>query len=191
LRRRHAAYFLDLAEQAEPELAGPRQVDWLDRLGEDRDNLRAASRWAADQGDVETVLRLGGALVRFWRLRGDAADLRDRVEAIRTLASEAPPSPAAVKAFAGAADLARVLGELAAAESLYQSSLSVAQTLGDRRGAAVALSELCRLAYGRGSDDEARRHGDGSLALFEELGDRAGQATALRERGMVSYFQGD
>lgn len=29
--RRHAAFFLALAEQAEPELRGPRQAEWLDR----------------------------------------------------------------------------------------------------------------------------------------------------------------
>ena len=189
--QRHGAFFRDLAEQAEPELLGPRQADWLDRLSEDRDNLRAAVRRAVASGDVETVLRLGSALIRFWRLRGDAADARERVEGILALASTAPPLPATIKAFAGAADLARVVGDYAAAESLYERSLAVARELGDQRGAAMALCELCRFATSRGSYTEARGHGDGSLEMFLALGDLTGQATVLRELGMVNYYEGD
>ena len=39
-RHRHAAYFLALAEQAEPALFGPTRIPWLDRLEPELDNLR-------------------------------------------------------------------------------------------------------------------------------------------------------
>src|SRR5262249_55710113 len=41
-RRRHLAYFLALAEEAEPHLYGTRELEWLERLERDHDNLRAA-----------------------------------------------------------------------------------------------------------------------------------------------------
>ena len=42
---RHFRYYLDLIEQAEPELRGSHQVLWLDQLRTEQDNLRAASTW--------------------------------------------------------------------------------------------------------------------------------------------------
>src|SRR5262249_40607645 len=44
-RRRHMAYFLQLAEQAEPGLQGREQVTWLERLDLEYPNLRAALEW--------------------------------------------------------------------------------------------------------------------------------------------------
>src|SRR5207249_2151550 len=68
--RRHALYYLDLAERAEPELRGPRQAAWLERLESERGNLRAALRWAKTEGAVEVGLRIAGALGWFWFRRG-------------------------------------------------------------------------------------------------------------------------
>ncbi|MFC6020311.1 BTAD domain-containing putative transcriptional regulator [Plantactinospora solaniradicis] len=68
-RTAHAAYFLRLAEVADPALRGPDQVYWLDRLGAERENLTAALRWAVDSADASTAVRLAAALCRFWSLR--------------------------------------------------------------------------------------------------------------------------
>jgi predicted ATPase len=40
--RRHATFFLRLAERAYPELRGPRQIEWLEILECENGNLRAA-----------------------------------------------------------------------------------------------------------------------------------------------------
>ena len=48
VRRRHAAFYLVLAEEAEPGLLGPQQREWLERLDSERDNIRAALTWALD-----------------------------------------------------------------------------------------------------------------------------------------------
>ncbi len=55
LCRRHAAFFLALAEEAEPELLGARQAYWLSRLEEEHDNLRAALRWSVDRAEGEAM----------------------------------------------------------------------------------------------------------------------------------------
>ena len=81
-RRRHAAFFLALAEESEPELRGPQQGEWLERLEMEHDNLRAALSWALGQEEeTELELRLGGALGEFWHLRGYLSEGRRWLQA--------------------------------------------------------------------------------------------------------------
>ena len=65
----HARFFLELAEQAAPELHGPQQVEWLITLETEHDNLRAALAWALDAGEVEIAQRTAAALAWFWLIR--------------------------------------------------------------------------------------------------------------------------
>src|SRR5262249_31198694 len=74
IHRQHAAYFLTLAEQIEPDLSNPRVKAAQARLEADHDNLRAALGWLLDQADVDGVQRLAGALGRFWFFRGHVAE---------------------------------------------------------------------------------------------------------------------
>src|SRR5262249_19698367 len=62
LRRQHAAYYLGLAQAAEPELAGSDQGLWLDRLEQEHDNLRATLAWALQHREWELAGRMGEAL---------------------------------------------------------------------------------------------------------------------------------
>lgn len=74
VRAAHAAYFLELAETAEPYLRGSEQLIWMRRLEADGDNLLAALRFAADAGDAATAVRLAAALTQFWGIQGKEAE---------------------------------------------------------------------------------------------------------------------
>ena len=80
-RRRHATYYRDLAERAEPELTGPDQARWLAGLAAELGNLRAARDWALRHGEPGIGLQLAVALWRFWYTRGDLVEGRDWLEA--------------------------------------------------------------------------------------------------------------
>ena len=69
-RGRHCAYYLAVAERAEPEIHGAQQATWLRRLDRDLDNLRAAVRTGRARSDADSVLRLAGALWWYLWVRG-------------------------------------------------------------------------------------------------------------------------
>ncbi|HSL43801.1 MAG TPA: BTAD domain-containing putative transcriptional regulator, partial [Anaerolineales bacterium] len=69
LRDRHLTYFVDMAEQAEENLHSSDMIMWLDRLETELDNIRAALAWGLES-DIESMLRLAGALPKFWHTRG-------------------------------------------------------------------------------------------------------------------------
>src|SRR4051794_23084233 len=73
-RRRHAMAYLALAESAAPNLPGPDQPRWLDRLTVDYPNLRAAVRWSIEAEEVALAQRFVAALWRFWQQSGRLVD---------------------------------------------------------------------------------------------------------------------
>ena len=94
VRRRHAEYYLALAEEAEPGLLGPQQREWLERLDAERDNIRAALTWAVDAGEADVGLRIGAALWRFWQLRSLEQEGRERLQELLALGSGSPATRA-------------------------------------------------------------------------------------------------
>jgi len=65
IRTRHLKYFLDLSEEARHALRGSGRVDWMERLSDERNNLRSALTWA-DKTDLEAGLFMSGRLIQYW-----------------------------------------------------------------------------------------------------------------------------
>jgi predicted ATPase/DNA-binding SARP family transcriptional activator len=74
VRAAFAAYYLDLAETADPRLRAAGQGRWLRELAAEQDNLHAALRWAIARRDAEVALRLVRALGYYWILRGQPGE---------------------------------------------------------------------------------------------------------------------
>jgi DNA-binding CsgD family transcriptional regulator/tetratricopeptide (TPR) repeat protein len=135
--RRHAAFFLDLAEQAAPQLRGPRQVQWLERLTREHDNLRAAMAWLLE-GKWETAVRFGWALWLFWWIRGHFTEGRRWMEkALAKGGAMRPPDRA--KALFVTGTMATGQADYRSAELLVEESKKLFEELGDERGVALAL----------------------------------------------------
>ena len=82
IRTRHADYFSALAERAAPALRRADQLMWLELLGEDHDNLRAALGYLLEQGATDQVAQIGWDLWLFWSLRGHVDEGRGWMEAL-------------------------------------------------------------------------------------------------------------
>ncbi len=209
-RREHALYCMRLAEEAEPQLMGSRQQEWLERLDEEHDNIRAVLAWVREQvskevDDNEAVdvgLRTVGTMWRFWFVRGYLSEGRAHMADMLALAGYAHPvahsisldtceARAKAKTLNGAASLARGQGDYTSARSLVDGALMLGREAGDKASISVSLNILGILAYNQGDDIAARTLYEESLALRRELGDKRGIAVSLNNLGLVAQEQGD
>ena len=189
-RHRYAAYYLDLAEQAEPGLAGPDQEAWLNRLEHDHDNLRAVLTRLNTGGRVEEYLRLAGALWPFWRVRGYWSEGRRWLE--EGLAGwNGAPAAVRAKAYGGAGSLAHCQGDHAAAKAHLEAGLVLYRELGDLEATAATVSNLGFLMRTRGDYAAARSLYEQGMKLQRELADEQGIADSLTSLGLLAMDQGD
>ncbi len=187
LRGHQLAWSLAFAERAEPELRGPDQKAWLDRLHAELDNFRAAFDWSQSQNDTEASLRLGSALLEFWIVRADWSEGREWVEQALALPGEVDPS-VRMKAFRAAAELADVLSDYPRATRYYEESLAIARAVGDRRAIAEALMGMAHEQERVGRGAAARPLLEESVAIFRELGDEPSLARSL---GGIAWLEQD
>ena len=112
---RDAAHVLAFVEELDPLIFGPHQLAAMHRLDLEQENIRGALRWAAEQGDDATALRLVAALWDYWWMRGRLVEGQRLVE--EALArNPAVRSSTRARALHGAAILAAIQGDLASAE---------------------------------------------------------------------------
>jgi predicted ATPase len=74
LRRRHAAYFVELVREAAAHLRDAGQLPWMRLLEAERDNVLGALRFLADDAQSQQVLELAAGVGWYWMFTGAYAD---------------------------------------------------------------------------------------------------------------------
>ncbi|TDD59721.1 tetratricopeptide repeat protein [Kribbella antibiotica] len=190
--RRHAHFYVGLAEQAERELRGANQEEWLERLQSELDNLRSAMAWALQTRSASEALRLSGALWRFCYLRGHYAEGGQWLErSLALLPTTDDPSPALAKANLGAGMLAFLQCEYDVATTRLVTALAQYKELDDAAGTALVLQRLGGVARERGDYRAAEDLHCQSYDLFEKVGDQSGMSWAHNQLGFVAWLRGD
>jgi predicted ATPase/DNA-binding CsgD family transcriptional regulator len=188
VHRQHADYYLMLAERVEPELLGPTHGQWLDRLEQDHDNLRAALRWALEHNAADMAVRLSAALWRFWYVRSYLSEGRQWLAGALSLSGELRSS-ARAKALCGAGWMANAQGDLEQAERYFAESLALSRELHDLQSTGLALSGVGRMAHLRGDYERAVALYEESLALFRNIGDTEEIGWTLMRLGILASEQ--
>lgn len=188
-REMHAAYYLELAEAANAERMGPRQMDWLERLDLEQANHRAALAWLIENQKTPEAMRLASSLRWFWDLRGQFSEGRRWLQDALDLPGEVPPLLRA-SALMGLGVLLWRQGNYATARPLMEESLALQRAHGDQEGIAYALQNLGNLATHLGDFASARTYQDENLAIRRQLGEKSHLADALFSRGNVALVEG-
>ena len=186
---RHAEHYLALAERADPELSGPEQTTWSDRLEREHDNVRMALPWALANGRLDLATRLGWALQIFWATRGHHGEGLRWMET--ALASAGLTTLEEARALAAAGLLVRMQGNFALAIERLQAALDRFRALDDRPSVLVTLSRLGQAARFQGDYARAAAAAQEGLALARELGDQERVVWMLDVLGIVALAQTD
>ena len=193
-RDRHLNRYVQLAETAEPELTRAGQALWLERLTEENDNIRAALAWSFESRQVDLGLRLAGALVRFWSVRGLMTEGRRWLA--EALAESTGVDPAVLgKAYFAAGFAALGQGDFPQAKPFFEESLRLAELAGQTRLQAQAYQQIGWIVNaGAQSDEErgrAKEHAGRALELAREIGDKLVQSGALNILAEIAAAEGD
>jgi predicted ATPase/DNA-binding CsgD family transcriptional regulator len=190
VRARHARYFEQLAERAEPDLAVGRVANgWFRRLDEERGNVRSALAWFIMRGAAEHAMLTAGALTAYWSFRSNFAEGRSWCEQALALASTDQDSAARRAALYGRAMLASFLGDHAAAVTAGEAMLRLAE---ETAAEGTVHIDLVRAHYAlafalrhQGHFTAAHEHAHVALALASELDAPDRRAWALIQLGMI------
>jgi predicted ATPase/DNA-binding SARP family transcriptional activator len=193
ISRRHLDFFLGLAERTERELTGPHQALWLDRLEQEHDNLCAALDWGLTQEAMqERSLRLAGALSRFWLMRRDLREARERLSRVLERAPQLGTTSLYARVLRAAGKVAQLQKDWKAATDHFEAALTVYRQKNDEQGMAAALHNLGVIAAEWQTHPErARALLQEALSLARNLGDAQGIAAGLAALGTLALKRGD
>jgi predicted ATPase/DNA-binding XRE family transcriptional regulator len=160
LRTAYQEFFLDLLARVAANV-GPEQT-WFQVLDAEEANVRTALRWAAEDHDAETLLRLGTGMWQYWQARGELTEGRRWLEIGLSLG-------------APATDETRMTALWGIAWLAYHQA--------DDDAAEVAATELEQLAFRHG-DEAAHRNAATIRGMLAISRDDSALAVRLLEKAL-------
>ena len=149
-RQAHAGYFLDIAEQFNQDLRGPRQGEWLQRLDREHDNLRRGPHplpryQPMGRGGAHGVFRVVVLARPGPRQRGPPG-LEQTLASTPTKDRSQTEEETFQRMLAGlynaAGSLAGAQGDYEGAAAFLKQSLEISRTQDDKRSMARTLNNL-------------------------------------------------
>jgi non-specific serine/threonine protein kinase len=189
---------MKMATQAESELKGAEQSEWIEWLEREHDNLQAALAWSLEN-DTAVALQLAETLGQFWFMRGH--HFGEGIEWLeRVLSREEAPGQVAsrARAFRWLGTLTYFQGNYDAARSAYEQSLALSQEMQDMDNIAEAFFYLADTAASQGDAAaartlyaQARSFALDNLTSLRKLGDKWNIARTLNTLGEMARVGGD
>ena len=175
-------YLLELSKRAELSLHGPNQMEWYQRLTDERDNLRVALAHAAGTGtsaaDLEAGLLISAKLVDYWVASDYREGLRWSTEFIQNPASQNLPL-ARAKALMTQGWLLWSMQQFETISFIAEECLEVFRSYDDQIGEYDALILMGNMQHYAGGIEQRAEFAQRALALARSMGDDLRQAFAL------------
>jgi predicted ATPase/DNA-binding CsgD family transcriptional regulator len=191
VRRQHADFFLALAERARPQLRGPEDRKWLERLEREHDNMRAALSFALESEEVELALRMTGALGTFWYMHSHSDEGRKWLE-VALARDERAPVVVRIRALEALYWLAHDRWDHDRAEAIAREAMELSADAEIEDSLAASLWIMSAgPAWVRGDYERGKELLEKSLQISREAGDRIIIAEALLQLAATAWGTGD
>ena len=211
VRLRYARYFRALAELANSNQSGPRQLPLLVRMDEDYSNVMAGFSWLLSKGQddpeaAEQAVLMASHLFYYWDWRGYFTEGREWLASALGLGDRLLWPAGADGASAGTVDprllrirgrmlngaglLAWNQGDLAEASRLFSDCLPVQIELGNKQGMAAVLNNKAILEAEQGRYEQAIEIYEQVLEIYRESGDPR-IALSINNLGVAYWDSGD
>lgn len=189
--RRHAEYFLELAQRAELELRQAGFLYWMERLETEDNNLGVALEWSLEGGDIELGLRLVASLRDYWVMSGRFVQAESWTHRALSSSSSVPPGIRA-RVLTAAGLVLYHSPQRALQKQLLEEAVGLARMGDDRLSLAWALIFLGSASVEQQSEyEEALSVTEEGLSIFRGLGHKPGMAQALNILGELARTHGD
>lgn len=192
-QRRHARYFMEMIQHAEPAIGTLEQLRWVRCIKQERENLQLALQWMLDRQETEMAFTLLGAGWRYYNMLNIWDETNLWME--RALAQGADSkSVARVKTIWGAAWLATHYKDLARQKMLAEEGLTLATQMGDKLLIGLLMQNMADVRRQDGEYDQSLQLLEESLSLFREI-DNKGEiawvlyhmADTMLDRGEITH----
>lgn len=181
IARRHARYFLDLAEGADAVLLAPTHLpeyqSWYDRLDAENANFVAALEWS-DRNAPDLALMLAGALARFWLDRDQYLAQAHRW--LNRVLRDRPgvPPAARAKVLLSLGEVALTQGDVDRAVVCCTEAVALSRLVTDDEGSLRSLHNLAWSLAAQGEYERAIAVEEETLALAQRVSHPRGLAIA-------------
>lgn len=191
-QRRHAEYFAELAEGADPKHVQQRRdtPEVLARMESEHENIRAALAWALDHNETDLALRLCAGLPAIWLRRGVLDEARRLVDRLQSLTFANDVQRADAINISGR--IAQLQGENSPEViAKFEEALALYRAAGHKPGLARALMNLGNVRARQEAFGEARELFEEALPLYREAQNVFGECGALMNLGDVYLGERD
>jgi predicted ATPase/DNA-binding CsgD family transcriptional regulator len=192
IQRRHAEYFVQLTERAEPELRRAGFSYWMSRLETEENNLTAALEWSLEGGAVESGLRLVAALRDFWMMSSRFIQAENWSQRALSKSENASPHLRIRALITVGMSIYYTSHDRELQKQILQQAIDLARAVNDKLNLAWALALLGISYVGlRDEYEDALCYAEDALSIFRELDFKPGMAQTLNIIGELTRVYGD
>ena len=188
----HLAYYVRLAQVAEPHIFGEQTARWFTLLDLELDNIRLAIDWSIQHRKMTEAFLLLGSLDYFFFVHGPISEWQECLQHALSMPGGQEKTLARAKALNGLSML--YWADINPLDDQdFQEALEIALQLGEKELAAKALRNLGLFEHLRGNLSKARALLEQSRDIWLELGPpfKLQKSWTLNFLGDVAFSQGD